>query len=89
MKVNDKEILNNHLKGWQIQSAISSMVFHTVHWHQDSSIKPASHIANLTMLALSVQRASGRINPSRTCLLLVYCVISFVGLEKKQLDVTN
>ena len=32
MKVKDKEKLNNPLKGWQILSAISSMVFHTVHW---------------------------------------------------------
>ena len=31
MKVKDKEKLNNPLKGWQILSAISSMVFHTVH----------------------------------------------------------
>ena len=30
MKVKDKEKLNNPLKGWQILSAISSMVFHTV-----------------------------------------------------------
>ena len=32
MKVKDKEKLNNPLKGWQILSAISSMVFHTVYW---------------------------------------------------------
>ena len=32
MNVKEKEKLNNHLKGWQILSAISSMVFHTVHW---------------------------------------------------------
>ena len=30
MKLKDKEKLNNPLKGWQILSAISSMVFHTV-----------------------------------------------------------
>ena len=33
MKVKDKEKFNNPLKGWQILSAISSMVFHTVHWY--------------------------------------------------------
>ena len=32
MKVKDKEKLNNPLKGWQILSSISSVVFHTVHW---------------------------------------------------------
>ena len=32
MKVKDKEKLNNPLKGWQILSSISSMVFHTVQW---------------------------------------------------------
>ena len=32
MKVKDKEKLNNPLKGWQILSAISSMVFDTVQW---------------------------------------------------------
>ena len=31
MKLKDKEKLNNPLKGWQILSSISSMVFHTVH----------------------------------------------------------
>ena len=30
MKLKDKEKLNNPLKGWQILSSISSMVFHTV-----------------------------------------------------------
>ena len=30
MKVKDKEMLNNPLKGWQIVSAISSIVVHTV-----------------------------------------------------------
>ena len=30
MKVKDKEKFNNSLKGWQILSSISSMVFHTV-----------------------------------------------------------
>ena len=30
MKVKDKEKLNDPLEGWQILSAISSMVFHTV-----------------------------------------------------------
>ena len=32
MKVKDKEKLNNPMKGWQILSAISSMVFHKVDW---------------------------------------------------------
>jgi hypothetical protein len=32
MKLKDKEKLNNPLEGWQILSAISSMVFHTVQW---------------------------------------------------------
>jgi hypothetical protein len=32
MKLKDKEKLNNPLKGWQILSAISSMVFYTVQW---------------------------------------------------------
>ena len=32
MKVEDKEKLNDPTKGWQIVSAISSMVFHTVQW---------------------------------------------------------
>ena len=31
MKVKDKEKMNNPLKGSQIISAISSMVFHTMH----------------------------------------------------------
>ena len=31
MKVKDKEKLNNPLEGWRNLSAISSMVFHTVH----------------------------------------------------------
>ena len=35
MKVKNKEKLNNPLKGWQILSAISSMVFHTVHCDKD------------------------------------------------------
>ena len=32
MKVKDKEKFNYPLRGWQILSAISSMVFHTVQW---------------------------------------------------------
>ena len=32
MEVKDKEKWNNALKGWKTLSAISSMVFHTVHW---------------------------------------------------------
>jgi hypothetical protein len=32
MNVKDKEKLNNPLNGWQFLSAISSMVFHTVHY---------------------------------------------------------
>ena len=39
MKVKDKEKLNNPLKGWRILSAISSMVFHTVHWGEVKGIK--------------------------------------------------
>ena len=32
VKVKDKEQLNNPMKGCQILNAISSLVFHTVHW---------------------------------------------------------
>ena len=39
MKVKDEEKLNNPLKGWQILSAISSMVFHTVHCEEKAGLQ--------------------------------------------------
>ena len=48
MKVEDKEKLNNPLKGWQILCSISSMVFHKVHW-ANLSFSLASGVGSLNM----------------------------------------
>ena len=56
MKVKGKDKLNNPLKGWQIVSAISLMVFHTEHWYHSFLVYLTLNVVEFLFAAKTIHR---------------------------------